>query len=196
MRDSSTSKARYFCFEVYEDSAPSDWVDQLRASHGSYAISPLHTPEGGKPHWHVMYKHGTTCLLSCAMNVIPKSVPANGHVEVCNVPRQYMRYLCHMDDPDKQQFDGDPRDLIQTLGGFPLDLSRDFTASERSAMRQELCQMIRENGITEYADLIFGLLDAGKYDLFDYASSQTVFFTHVLSSVRHGWNGVPRSEDD
>lgn len=187
MKDSSTPKARYFVFEVYPESAPSGWIDSLKATHGAFAISPLHEPEDGKPHYHVMYKHGTTCTLSCAMNVIPEDVPANGHVEICNVPRQYMRYLCHMDDPDKQQFEGDPRAIVQTLGGFPLDLSRDFTASERSAMRQELCLLIQDQGILEYADLIYGLLHSGKYDLFDYASTQTVFFTHLLSSVRHGW---------
>lgn len=178
-------KARYAVFEVYPESAPEDWRERLRESHGSYAISPLHTPEDGKPHYHVIYKHGNSSTLKGMASVIPADVPANGHVELCGAPRNYQRYLCHMDDLDKQQWAADPRDLIETMGGFPLDLTRDFSPAERAEQRRRVMGIVRDNGLTEYADLLEALDDVGEYDLLDYAWNHTVALDAYLRSRRH-----------
>lgn len=181
---SETPKARYGVFLVYPDSAPSDWWQQLKDSHGSFARSPLHTPEDEKPHYHVVYKHGNTATADAMKRVIPAGVPANGLVELCNAPRNYQRYLVHLDNPEKQQWEGDPRELIETCNGFPLDLSRDFSQAERSEQRKQVFQLIRDNGLVEYADLLEGLMDKGLYDLFDFACNHTILFSHYLASRR------------
>lgn len=180
-------KARYFTFLVYPDSAPANWVDELRDSHGSFAISPLHQPddgdEQGKPHFHVIYCHGNTASLEAARQAIPEDVPANGKIEIVTAPRNYQRYLLHLDDPDKQQFPGGSKE-ITLLGCFPLDLSRDFSAAERAAQRAKVFSIIRENGLVEYADLLDGLMDEGWDDLFDWAFNHTIALTHYLASCR------------
>lgn len=179
-------KARYGVFLVYPESAPADWWEILKRSHGAFARSPLHVPdeEVSKPHYHVVYKHPNTIRLDAMKRVIPEDVPANGHVELCSHPRNYQRYLLHLDDPDKQQWEGDPRELIETCNGFPLDLSRDFSQAERAEQRRQIFELIRDNGLCEYADLLEGLLDSGFYDLFDYACNHTILFSHYLASRR------------
>lgn len=179
-------KARYAVFIVYPESAPEDWRKLLKRSHGAFAISPLHEPdeECKKPHFHVVYKHGGPATIKAMLSAIPNEVPANGHVELCLHPRNYQRYLVHLDDPDKQQWQGNPKELIEVMNGFPLDLTRDYSKEERNQQRMAVIDIVRDNELCEYADLLEGLLDGGMYDLFDYAWNHTMAMQAYLASRR------------
>lgn len=177
----------YWVFLVYPSSAPDDWMERLRATHGMFAISPLHAPddENNAEHYHVIYKHENSIRFEYASRILNATgVPANGYVEPCSRPCGYQRYLLHLDDGEKQQFVGNPNDLIKCLNGFPLDLTREYTPAQRREQRTLCFKLIRDNGLTEYADFLDGLIDAGKYDLFDYACSHSILFSHYFSSVR------------
>lgn len=191
-------KARYFVFLVYEESAPDGWWEILRNSHGAFARSPLHQPdeECKKPHWHVIYKHGGPATLKTAKNAIPDEVPANGHIELCLHPRNYQRYLLHLDDPEKQQWTGDLQELIETCNGFPLDLTRDYSKAERAQQRIDVINVIRDNELCEYADLLEGLLDHGMFDLFDYAFNHTIAMQAYLSSRRNRGRSVSAGDEE
>lgn len=183
MASSTRNKYRYFAFEVYPESAPGDWMQTLKDSHGPYAISPLHTPEDGNPHHHVIYKHTGPATLDFAKAVIPEGIPANGYVEPVFAPRNYQRYLIHLDDPEKQQFK--PSE-ITVLNGFPLDLTRDFSAAELREHSLKVFEIIREYNLTEYADLIDYCMDNEAPEIFDYAKSHTILFNTYISSRRNG----------
>lgn len=180
-----TSKHRYFAFLVYPESAPEDWLEQLKRTHGEYAISPVHQPDDDckKQHYHVIFRYPGPATLAAATDAIPSNVPANGHVEPVTAPRNYQRYLIHLDDPDKQQWE-QGQDAITVIGGFPLDLSRDFSAAELKAFRRKIFEVIRDFGIVEYSDLIDWLMDTGEVDLLDYASNHTILFNTYLTSRR------------
>lgn len=182
----SGGKARYWTFLVYPESAPDDWVGILRRSHGSYAISPMHQPdeEMSKPHYHVVYMHGNTTTMNGAKGAIPSEVPANGHIEQALNPSNLQRYLIHLDDPEKEQFP-EGSNAITLLNGFPLDLTRELSKSEKAKVRLDLMNLIRDNGVTEYSDFIFGLMDMGDPDLLDYACNHTILFEGVIRSVRN-----------
>ncbi|OUN45197.1 hypothetical protein B5G20_10015 [Collinsella sp. An7] len=186
MADSSAVKARYWTFLVYPESAPEDWLGALKRSHGSYAVSPLHQPddETSKPHHHVIYQHGNTTTLNGAKAAIPEDVPANGYVEPVANPSNMQRYLIHLDDPEKEQF-ADGANSITLVNGFPLDLTRELSKSEKARIRLDLMSIIRENVVTEYSDFIFGLMDMGDPDMLDYACSHTILFEGVIRSVRN-----------
>lgn len=190
-------KFRYAAFLVYPESAPAGWMDELKASHGMFAISPLHEPDKdeSKPHYHVLYKHPGPGTLNAMRAAIPADVPANGYVEPVSNGRGYMRYLIHLDDPEKQQF-SDGKNAITCMNAFPLDLSREYTAEDRNAQRAEVFALIRENGLTEYADLLDGLIDVGRDDLFDFAFNHTIALTHYLASRRHGTDFQRSQEPD
>lgn len=184
---SQPEKFHYFVFIVYPDSAPEDWRQRLKDSHGMFAVSPLHCPdqEVNKDHYHAIYKHENSIRLAYAQRIlVPLGVAANGYIEPCPRPGGYQRYLLHLDDGEKQQFAGNPFELIWTCNGFPLCLDREYTIADRREQRSKVFKLIRENGITEYSELCDGLIDAGEYDLFDYACGHTILLCHYLASRR------------
>lgn len=184
---SQPQKFWYWVFLVYPSSAPSDWIDRLRASHGMFAVSPLHAADDdvAVPHHHVIYKHENSIRLEYARRILNATeVPANGYVEPCPHPSAYQRYLVHLDDGEKEQFVGNPLELIRVLNGFPLDLTREYTPAQRREQRIRCFKLIRDNGIVEYSDLLDGLIDMGEFDLFDYACSHTILFNGYLASAR------------
>lgn len=180
-------KKRYWNFIVYEDSAPEDWVGVLKRSHCMFAISPQHQPdeECKKPHWHVMFYSGHGPItLAAAKAAIPEGVPANGYIEPAHSQQGSQRYLIHLDDPEKQQW-AEGINAITVLNGFPLDLTRELSKPEKAKVRSALLAIIRENGVTEYGDFIFGLEDLGDPDMLDYACNHTIFFSKVIDSQRN-----------
>ena len=197
-------KSRYFAFIVYPQN-PAIWekpldtpgeedyaelreklAEILRETFGQYAISPIHQPddENKNAHWHVVYKHSNTCTLKAAQGIIPSVLPLNGYILMLHHPRVYQRYLIHLDNLDKEQFDGGTNEIL-TVNGFPLDLTREFSAPELRQMRDEIHDLIRSNEIYEYADLLDALADAGEVDLLDYACNHTILFSTYLSSRRY-----------
>lgn len=183
------AKWKYFTFLVYPESAPTDWKEQLKRTRGCYAISPLHEPddEQSKPHYHVIYMHSNTISMNGVRSAIPESVPANGYIEAVRAPRNYQRYLIHLDDPEKQQFK-DGVKAIEVLNCFPLDLTRDFSKAERAEQRRKIHELIRDNEILEYSDLLDGLMDF-DLDLYDYACNHTILFNTYITSRRNKLEG-------
>lgn len=180
------NRARHWTFIVYPESAPDDWVGILKRSHGMYAISPLHQPdeEHDKPHYHVIYYHGNTTTPSGAKKAIPQEVPANGYIEAARTVSGLQRYLIHLDDPEKEQFPGGEND-ITLLNGFPLDLTRELSKSEKAQIRLDLIEIIRSFSFTEYSEFIFYLADKGDPDMLDYACNHTILFNGIITSNRH-----------
>lgn len=178
-------KKRYFLFEVYPESAPLDWQKQLKETLCPFAISPLHQPDEGtkKPHHHVIFYSPGPITLANAYEVIPSDVPANGHIEWAKSSQGAQRYLIHLDDPEKEQFPQGPK-CITCLNGFPLDLTRQYSAAELRELRRRVHQFVRDYDIVEYAELLdaLGELDA---DMYDYACNHTILFNTYISSRRN-----------
>ena len=155
------------------------------------AISPLHdsdvnaTGEPKKAHYHViMCYQGPT-----AFNVVKRlteqlNQPIPQPVEQV---RGYYRYLTHMDNPEKAQYD--PSE-IQTLNGFDIGDFVEMSKSEVTKIKRILTAYIQENDITEYADLIdMTMTDSAPPEWFDVASSHTMYFTAWLKSRRYRATG-------
>ena len=178
-------KKRYFLFIVYPESAPDDWMDILKRTRCPYAVSPLHQPddEHDKPHYHVIFYTPGPITLENAYDVIPSEVPANGHIEWAKSSSGSQRYLIHLDDPDKEQFEKGAK-AIKILNGFPLDLTREYSAAELRELRRRVLDFIREYEIMEYCDLVYGLEDI-DLDMQDYACNHTILFDRVISSRRN-----------
>lgn len=181
----NSQKFRYFTFLVYPESAPENWREILKRSHLQFAISPLHQPddEVSKPHYHVIYHHGNPVTLSCARDYVPDGVPANGYLEPARAPRNLQRYLIHLDDPEKEQFKAGVGS-IQVLNGFPLDLTREFSAAERREQRRKVHEFIRDYDVCEYSDLLDYLADI-DLDLYDFACNHTILFNTYITSRRN-----------
>lgn len=180
-----SEKHRYFDFIVYPESAPGDWLSLLKETRCPFAVSPMHASddENVKPHFHVVFYSPGPITLENAYSVIPESVPANGRIEWARSPKGSQRYLIHLDDPEKEQFD-DGVKAITVLNGFPLDLTRDFSAAERRAQKLQVQEFIRDHEIFEYSDLLDALAEY-DYDLWDFATNHTILFNTYITSRRN-----------
>lgn len=192
-------KKRNWAFVVYPESAPEDWRERLQKSGLQCAISPLHdkdaNPDGEpkKPHYHVILVYGSPTtynnVKALTNGQLGQTVP-----QPLEQVRGYYRYLTHADNPEKAQYSaGD----IQLINGFDIRDFVEMTKSEVSKYCRELLTFIRDNDIMEYADLLDILLDGGEAtaDLFDVASSHTLFLTKYIASRRYKATGVSRGDD-
>ena len=105
------TRRRNFATVVYPESAPEDWQTILQEQFIPAFISPLHdkdinpTGEPKKPHYHVMIMFEGKKSREQAVEVFEKIGGVGS--EVVNSVRGYARYLCHLDNPEKAQYNID-----------------------------------------------------------------------------------------
>ena len=105
----ATKRTRNYAAVVYPDSAPENWQDLLASQFVPAFISPLHDKDinpGGeskKPHFHVMIMFDNVKTREQAQEVF--SLIGGVGCEVVNSLRGYARYLCHLDNPEKAQYE-------------------------------------------------------------------------------------------
>lgn len=179
-------KKRNWAFVLYPESAPKDWREQLAISGIQCAISPLHdrdenpdhTPK--KPHYHVILVYGNPTTYSNVRAFtngrLGQTIP-----QALEQVRGYYRYLTHEDNPEKYQYS---KADIQTINGFDIRDFVDLTKSETTKLLRQVQQMIRDNGITEYGELMDVLIDGGEAtaDLYEVAAGHTLYFRAYLTS--------------
>lgn len=122
---SRDTRVRNYATVVYPESAPADWQDILSGHCIPAFISPLHdkdinpTGEPKKPHYHVVLMFEGKKSVEQVKEVFD-SINGVG-CEVVKSLRGYARYLCHLDNPEKAQYEpSDVRciasDYIGTIG--------------------------------------------------------------------------------
>ena len=109
-KSSTQSRTRNFATVVYPESAPSEWQRILDDTRIPCIISPIHdrdinqtaekTPK--KAHYHVIIMFSSVKTEEQARGVID-SIGGVGCEAVQSI-RGYARYLCHLDNPDKAQY--------------------------------------------------------------------------------------------
>ena len=175
----TTTKTRYWTFVLYPDSAPDNWLDYLKDTHLPIAISPIHNKDINpdntlkKPHYHVIvafdgpttYKNivdNFTDFLNCP---IPKRVMSL---------RGMYRYLCHLDNPEKFQYD--VNDIIH-LNDFNIEMSE----SDIIIVIKQIIDVININGIRNYRELFDYYINEGFFDELKVIKANAFFFKTYLS---------------
>ena len=194
------TKARFFTGLIYEDSAPSDYEQQLKDSLRQYLLSPWHTPdpvedlETGalktlKRHRHVMYCHGNSVSPKAVRELMPEwmVLPPSNDAFMVGSYRNLSRYFVHLDQPEKEQFAGKPETNLTVLNNFPLDLSKELTKSERRQLKIQLWNFCRQNTITEYCELMDTLGDMQEWDMFELAFDSQSKIEGYIRSHRNSW---------
>lgn len=179
-------KKRNWAFVLYPESAPENWIDILEQSGIQGCVSPLHdkdiNPDGEpkKPHYHIIL-----CYSNCTTYTAVKSFieTLNGTIpQPLEQVRGYYRYLTHRDNPEKYQYS--EKD-IKTLNGFDILEYCELTTTEINNLKIDIQNIIRNNNITEYSDLMNMLLDNDMKNHWDVASNHTYFFDKYISSMRN-----------
>ena len=113
------SRTRNYATIVYPESAPENWLMILRELHVPFMVSPLHdrdlTAAGDpkKPHHHVQFVFDSVKSEAQVRDIVDTICGVG--VEVVESRKGYARYLCHLDDYDKAQYDPDD---VRCFGGL------------------------------------------------------------------------------
>ena len=134
-----TIKKRNWTFVLYPESAPKDWMEQIKLSGLLAAVSPLHdkdvnpTGEAKKAHHHILlvYSGPTTynavAKFTASLNAtIPQALES---------VRGMYRYFSHKDNPEKYQY---PEEDIIALNGFNIADLVELTKSEVNELKMKI----------------------------------------------------------
>lgn len=155
----SNRRYRDFASVVYPDSenTPDNWIQILKDLHVPALISPLHNndidegAEGGpspkKPHYHVMLVFDSVKTIDQAKEIYSK-IGGVG-LEVVKSRRGMARYLCHLDNPEKAQYNKD--DVIQCGGVDYLEIIS--MVADKYATLDAVVHFIKDNCIDNILDL-------------------------------------------
>lgn len=154
-KDSSgTGRTRNYATVVYPESAPDNWQTLLGEQCVQAFISPLHdrdvNPDGEpkKPHWHVMIMFENVKTAEQAKELF--SVINGVGCEKVNSIRGYARYLCHMDNPEKEQY---APEQVRSFGGADYITTIGLVTDKYKAIG-EMISFCKENDIVSYAELL------------------------------------------
>lgn len=180
-------KGRNWAFVMYPESMPQNWFEILEQTGLPFAISPLHdkdinpTGESKKPHYHVICQYANTTTANNVRENVCDKVNATIPIKLESIKGMY-RYHLHLDNPEKYQYDD--RDRI-FINGFDVSNVNALTQTEIQKIKKEITNLIIDNDICEYADLLSLLLENDLNNLFIVASSQTIFFNTFITSRRN-----------
>lgn len=158
------TRTRNYATVVYPDSAPVDWQDILSGLFVPAFISPLHdsdmnpTGEPKKPHYHVVIMFDNVKTMEQAKEIFEK-IGGVG-CEKVNSIRGYARYLCHLDNPEKAQYD---QSNVRSMCGadYPSVIG---LATDKYKAIGEMIDFCQEHNIYSYSDL----LEYSRYNHFDW----------------------------
>jgi hypothetical protein len=147
-------RTRNYATVVYPESAPGNWFDILAETKIAAFISPLHDSDNNadgehkKDHYHVLIMFEGPKTKEQAVEIFDQI--AGVGCETVNSLRGYARYLCHLDNPEKAQYNTD--DVCQ-LGGADY-LATISLASDRYAAIGEMMDFVDQHQVRSYADLM------------------------------------------
>lgn len=161
-------RSRNFATIVYPESAPDNWLEILSEFHIPAFVSPLHdrditaSGEPKKAHYHVLFFFDGPKTHEQAMDFIDQIGGVGFYV--VNVLRAYARYLCHLDDPNKAQYDVSK--VLEFSGAVYSDVIT--SSSDRYLAIQEMMDFCDKYNISSF------------YLLSKYAAKQRIDWYRIL----------------
>lgn len=168
-------RTRNYACVVYPESAPENWQSIVSESKIPIFISPLHdkdvnpTGEAKKPHYHVMAMFDTVKTKEQATDFF-KSFGGVG-CEVVNSTRAYARYLLHLDNPEKAQYNLDD---VKSFGGADY-IHVIGSASDRQKAIREMMAWIEENDCISFS-VICRYAAENRSDWFEMLTNSCAYF--------------------
>lgn len=191
------TRKRNWAFIIYPEGnppAPEDWKEQLQAQLVPGFVSPLHDADQNadetekKAHWHVMLMFKGLKSLAQVKEI---SDLLNGTIpQPVKDIRAYARYLCHLDNPEKAQYQ--PGDVISLCGADYL--ANIESASDTDTAVAEMMDWVAEQGCYSFAKLA-QYARANRPDWFRVLTSKrTVFMSAFVKSM--AWTEGEKSRID
>ena len=164
MAEKKEQKSRAWNAIVYPESLPENWREILDDTHMQWAESPLHdkdvnaTGEPKKPHYHITVMWDGPTTYNNAKNLFCDTL--NGaNPQICNSVRGSVRYMAHLDNPEKHRYD---EHTIIGHGGIDLEDLLKPTSAYTLATLRKITEYIIVNDITEFVD--FSMICLGEHE--------------------------------
>lgn len=187
-------RTRNWTAVVYPESAPDGWIDLIQREHIEWILSPLHDKDISgdgqpkKPHYHI-------AILFSSVKTYEQ---AKTFTDMLNCPppervhsiKSLVRYMAHLDDPDKAQYD--PND-IKGYGGVDIADMLIPSKSERYTLLQEMFAYIQDNEITEFCDFAHYCAHEHFDDWFPILADNSAYIIgQYIKSLRHRLASIDR----
>lgn len=153
-RKASDARKRNFATVIYPESAPENWREILAGYFVPAFVSPLHdkdvnaTGDPKKAHHHVMVMFEGK-KSDEQVKTMFDSIGGVGLERVESL-RGYARYLCHLDNPEKAQYN--PSDVV-SMNGSDYSYTIGIVADKYKAVR-EMIAFCKANQIVSYSELL------------------------------------------
>lgn len=190
MANKRNDRAYHWATILYPESCKENWKEILMGDDGlhiSFCVSPLHDKDVNldgeikKAHYHLIFIFDTLK----SFDQIKEICDMIGAVtpQRCLSLRGAARYLCHLDNPEKYQYN------VEDVFTYAFDVKDLFqkSYSEKHFTVREVFAFCRQQGIFEFADLM-DYCAVNQPDWFDLLLDQyTLVVSNYLTSLRHSY---------
>ena len=180
-------RTRSWTFLVYPESADSNWRDILDELHVQWIESPLHDKDVNgdgeikKAHWHILIMFESVKTYDQVLEITEELKASRP--EKCNGAKGLVRYMAHLDNPEKYQYS--KAEIIGHGGADVMELLKP-TSSDRYVLIKEMIEYIRENEIDEIQDLIDYAIAHRMDDWFPLLCDNSAYVVGTyIKSIRH-----------
>lgn len=137
-------RGRNWWIVVYPESLPENWKEIISTE--PVAISPLHDKDVNadgtkkKPHYHIVFNYKGNKSFE-QMDEMARALRAPIPERISGLTGA-VRYLTHMDNPEKYQYDNTE---IQVFGGFDLESCLALSTGDKRQALKEMLGFISDN---------------------------------------------------
>lgn len=186
-KSQGTGRTRSWTFILYPESAPLNWREILDEEHIQWIESPLHDKDkdlGGelkKAHWHILLMFESVKTYEQVREITTKlnaSVP-----QKCNGARGLVRYMAHLDNPEKEQYK-----ISEIIGHGGADVAELLkpSSSERYVLIREMLEFVKDNKVDEFFDLLEYAMKERFDDWFPLLCDNSAYIIgNAIKSYRH-----------
>lgn len=103
----------------------------------------------------------------------------------CRNMRSMVRYLIHLDNPDKHQY---KREDIKVHGGFELDDYFSRSQTDNRNILKEIMTFCVDNHISEFAQLVEVVFELGNNDWIDIITCRNTLFLSAYLKSKRFWD--------
>ena len=186
---------RNWSWVVYPESAPENWRTLLDETGEKWIESPLHdkdvNPDGElkKAHYHLVlsYKgYKSFEQIDEIARLLHAPIP-----ERVNSLTGSVRYLTHMDNPEKYQYDSSN---TRAYGGFDLDSALSLSTGDKRQMLREMIDFIKDNQIIHLVDFTnYCLSDNAPAGWFEILTERNTLF--LKEYIKSNWQKYKSGEE-
>lgn len=191
-----TERARNWVTILYSEELNEGWRKKLEDMCVPACLSPLHTPNDKKPHYHLLISGDkkTESQIMAVFAMLTEWVEIDGKKSLKGIARPQrvvnlrstVRYFLHLDNPKKQQFDLSKEGLTD-FGGFDSSkylLDENAKKKEKYVAVKGVIKIIRDKRFDHIIDLLDYLAMEGEDDLFTVVCDNAYLCTQLVSKYK------------